>query len=185
MLSGSKIVFDEVIHGTAATYTAYQLADEIGTPDRLAIEAVADTVTGTSPTLTVAIEHSGDGRSWVQKNGAAEINAVSLSLTQTTPAMGGDTGATPSSAFVRLRIQLGGTGTVMAHVRITLATRDRRGLRSTSRDPAAVAAALSNGPIAASAFPGSSVIVPGSGVKAVAAVSDTYGIPWPPRAAGR
>src|SRR5205085_819450 len=97
-----------------------------GAYDRLSIQAVADNVTGTTPMITVAIEQSGDGRSWSAKNGTAEINAVSLSTTQSTSAAGGDTGATPSQSFVRLRIQLGGTGTVLAHVRIIVSARDHR-----------------------------------------------------------
>src|SRR5262249_47086027 len=125
MLASSFIAFDEIVAGTVATCTAYQIGDTLGRFDRLAFLVLADTVSGTSPTLTVAIEHSGDGRNFVAKNGTPEVNGVALSARQTNVVVGADTGATRSQGFVRLRVQLGGSSP-QAHVRIMVTIRDRK-----------------------------------------------------------
>lgn len=109
-------VFDTVIMGTGANYTLPELNQAIGIGDRLVIQALADQVTGTSPTLTVQVEHSGDQRNWVNKGGAAEIPAALLSTTALTSAVGYESGSNPSLGMVRLRIQLGGIGSVSARV---------------------------------------------------------------------
>lgn len=106
------LAFDNLVQGTATIYTDPSLARGLGSADQLKIAAVADQVSGTSPTLTVQIEDSGEGMRWAAKNGTAEINASSLAASGTTALRGSDTGATGSTAFVRLRIQLGGTNPV-------------------------------------------------------------------------
>ncbi len=109
-------VFDGVIMGSAASYTLPDYNQPLGTGDRIVIQALADQVTGTSPTITVQVEHGGDQRNWVNKNGTAEINAASLSATAVTSAVGYEPGTNPSLGYVRLRIQLGGTGSLAARV---------------------------------------------------------------------
>lgn len=56
-----QTVFDDFVIGGATSYSSTTYNDQLGSSNQLALQAVADTVTGTA-TLTVAIEHSNDGR---------------------------------------------------------------------------------------------------------------------------
>lgn len=112
-----SLVYDENIESTVNQYIDAAWNSQLGLPDKLTIFAITDTVTGTSPTLTVQIEESPDQVHWLSKAGTAEINATTLSTSTNTIAVGRDPGTTPSAAFIRLRIQLGGT-TPKSHVRV-------------------------------------------------------------------
>lgn len=120
----SQLVFDDFIMGTESVYTAEQYNDGMGLADQFAIQAVADQVSGTTPTLTVQIQHSNDQRNWVDKSGTAEINAQSLSASATTVKVGTDSGSTPTLGYRRLKITLGGT-TPVAHVKLFACGRDK------------------------------------------------------------
>ena len=122
----TALVFDETIHTTTPVYTSNAHNDVLGSADKLCIQAVVDEVANiTSPTLTVAIEHSADGRFWIQKNTPPEIDAASTPTGGTTPLVGSDQGGVPSLCLVRLRLTLGGTGgTPAAHVRVHVTGRD-------------------------------------------------------------
>lgn len=128
MLVLQQTVFDDFVAGTAPAYTDASWNPTLGGADKLAIMAVADQVSGTSAiTLTVAIEHSGDGRNFLSKNAAAEINAQTIDSTQTWALNGSDSGVTPSLGFVRLRVQLASASAAQAHVRIHVTGRDNAG----------------------------------------------------------
>jgi hypothetical protein len=124
MLHQRLKVFDEYVQGTSAVYTSVTLCEVLGRYDRLAIEALVDNVGSAATTMIVAIEHSGDGRTFVQKNVGAEIGTAGASTTLTNVYFGADNGATPSLGFVRLRITMGGP-TPQAHVRLFVSCRDR------------------------------------------------------------
>ena len=118
------LVFDEFIPANANpvdTYTSAGLNDRLGAFDKLSIMAVADNVTGSTPTLTVQIYQSCDQRNWKAKSGTAEINASSLASTPTVM-VGSDTSAAGSLGFVRLNIVL--SANVSAHVKIWITARD-------------------------------------------------------------
>jgi hypothetical protein len=119
-------VFNDFVYATAidTVWTDAKFNDVLGRFDQTSIIAVADSVAGTTPTLSVQIEHSGDGRNWVKKNATAEINAQTITATATTTLAGNDPGTTPLAAFVRLSVWLGGT-TPVAHVRIYVCNRDQ------------------------------------------------------------
>lgn len=111
-------VYGDVIMGTAAVYTDPRFDETLASADALVVQAIADQVTGTSPTLSVVIEHSGDRRNWIQKGSTPIINAAALSTSALTVTSGNDPGSTPSLGFVRLRISLGGmspTGRITLH----------------------------------------------------------------------
>lgn len=110
-------IYDENIEGTTALYTDPTHNGLLGSVEKLSIFALTDTVTGTTPTMTVQIEESGDQVHWTNKIATAEINATSLSTTAVTTAVGRDAGGTPSAGFLRLRVVLGGASP-KAHVRI-------------------------------------------------------------------
>src|SRR6266487_3505065 len=107
----TALVFDDTIHTTTSVYTSHAHNDVLGSADKLCIQAVADEIANvTSPTLTVAIEQSADGRFWTPKNGTPEISAASTPSGATTPLVGNDAGTTPSLCLIRLKLTLGGTG---------------------------------------------------------------------------
>jgi hypothetical protein len=86
------------------------------------MQAVADSLSGSSPTITVRIEHSVDQRNWQAKNATAEINA--LAVTATAPSVvGGDTSSLGSLGYVRLAITLPVAGTA-GHVKVWVTGRD-------------------------------------------------------------
>ncbi len=111
------LVFNETLESTATLFTESELDDVLASADELSIFAVTDTVSGTTPTLTVRIQEGPDQIQWSNKAATAEINAVALSPTAVTTAVGRDSGAVPSNGFVRLSVSLGGTNP-RAHVRI-------------------------------------------------------------------
>jgi hypothetical protein len=114
--------FDDFIHGNTAVFTTAEINGLLGKADKLALMAVADQVTGTT-NLTVQIEHSGDGRNWVAKNGSAEIPATSIPASATTVLAGSDSGSSPSLGFVRLRLTLS-QSIAVGHVKVYVTGRD-------------------------------------------------------------
>jgi hypothetical protein len=62
------MAFDDVITGTAAVYTSAALNDRLGQSDPVAICVVLDNASGTVSTFDLFIEHSSDGRNWLQMN---------------------------------------------------------------------------------------------------------------------
>lgn len=110
-------MYDENVEGTTALYTDPTHNNLLGSVEKLSIFALTDTVSGTSPTLTVQIEESGDQVHWTNKVATPEINGTALSTSAVTTAVGRDAGTTPSAGFLRLRVVLGGTSP-KAHVRI-------------------------------------------------------------------
>jgi len=120
------LAFNDFVMGTTAVYTPAELNAQLAVYDNVSFQSVSDQVSGTTPTLTVQIEHSGDNRNFHTKNATAEINGVSLSATATTVTFGYDTSATtiPLLSNVRLKISLAGTAPV-AHVKIHLTGRDQ------------------------------------------------------------
>jgi len=103
------LVFDEIVDGTTSVYTDPKWDDVLGYPDKLTLFVVTDGVSGTSPTILVQLEEGPDQRNWMNKGGGPEIPATAISTTAATALAGYDTGAYPNPAYVRARIQLGGT----------------------------------------------------------------------------
>ena len=72
-------VFDDIIANTTSTwYSSAEFSDLMGSADALAVAAVANSVSGTAPQLTVAAEHSCDGQNWREIMGTPQINGVNL-----------------------------------------------------------------------------------------------------------
>jgi len=115
-------VFDDFISGSGTTVTTRpELNDRLAEVDKLALFAVTDQVT-TTGTLTVRVQHSGDGINWVNKSETAEINGEAIATSTTNTAYGSDSGATPSLGFVRLSITI--TTSTLAHVTMWVTGRD-------------------------------------------------------------
>lgn len=119
-----ELVFDDFVVGTTAVYTSPVYEEIMATADRLAIQPVVDQVSGTTPTLSVQVEHGSDGRNWSPKSGTPEINALALGTAGTVTTTGTEPGTNPTHGRVRLKISLGGTSP-QAHVKIYVTGRDR------------------------------------------------------------
>lgn len=119
-----QMVFDDFVVGTTTVYTSPIYEDTLGTADRLAIQAVADQVSGSSPRLTVQVEHGSDGRNWTAKSGTPEINNIAIDTGSTVTLTGTEPGTNPSHTRIRLRIALAGTAP-QAHVKLYVTGRDR------------------------------------------------------------
>ncbi len=111
MLRTSELIFDDVVQGTSDVYTDPKWNEKLGVADVFTVGAIASQAGGTSPTLTVQVEQGPDERRWENRNTTAEINGVTLSKTaeNVETANDGDPAGATRLAFVRLRIQLGGT----------------------------------------------------------------------------
>jgi len=103
------LIYDDFIEGTTAVYTSPDFNSQLALGDKVKLYAVVDSVGGTSPTLTVQLEESGDERNWDDKSATAEIDGEALSTTAVNNVTGYDDGSVPSSGFLRARIELGGT----------------------------------------------------------------------------
>jgi hypothetical protein len=105
----NTLVFDESLSGTGTTwYSDADFSDMLGECDSLAIEARTTNVSGTSPTLTVQVEHSADNQNWLSLAGTAEINAQAIANDTAIVPIIGSSSVIPLG-FVRLRVALGGT----------------------------------------------------------------------------
>jgi hypothetical protein len=113
----SEVVLDRTMSAGSAVLSDEGLSLLLGGADKLQIFAVVAVTSGTSPTLTVQIEESPDGITWRNKQTTPEISGAVLTSAATNFVVGEDDGSVPFSAFVRLRVQLGGSG-VQANVRI-------------------------------------------------------------------
>ena len=120
------LAFDAVIEGTTTQFIDPMFNQQLALADKLKLVAVTDTVSGTSPTLAVQLEESGDNRNWVNKSGSAEIPATAISATAVTILAGADNGATPSSGYLRAKLTLGGTSP-RARVQLWITGRGEQG----------------------------------------------------------
>jgi hypothetical protein len=110
-------VFDEYLSDTTpsggtylvTTSTSLEHTELLSSADQIGLQAVVHVLSsaGNLP-LTIAIEHSANGRTWKRKNVSAEINAA-LDISTGTRAYVGGEGfpARASQRFVRLRIDVG------------------------------------------------------------------------------
>jgi hypothetical protein len=100
--------FDDYVVGTTNVYTPTDIAELLGSADRLCCVAVAHATRGTSPTVTFQFEHSVDTTRWVNQNSSPEVSSWApsggganfLNFTST---------RIPTLNYVRLRMALGGT----------------------------------------------------------------------------
>jgi hypothetical protein len=123
MIVYSETVFDEVLMSTAVSYTSIKHCEALSKGDQLAFIAHGENANA-GLSLTVAIEHSADGIHWAQKNTSPEINGAVLN--NAIGIYGAEPLAfSPSQAFVRLRIQVGGSGLAKARVVVNAFVRDR------------------------------------------------------------
>ncbi len=124
MRKSNIVVYDNTVALTpATTIIAPEFNGPLGEGNQLALQAVIDLVSGTTPTFTLKIQHSADQINWVDRSATAEINGVSIPVATTTVIVKQDAGALPFLGYVRFVLSVGGTGT-QAHVKVWVTTRD-------------------------------------------------------------
>lgn len=117
-------LFDEIISGTGTAsvyYTPSSTYEPLGRGDIMCFSAVVYNATGAGATLSVQVEHSADGRNWLNVNTSAEV----------TQAVSGNQMfvANPHSAnhlllhFVRLRTQFTAGTSPQCRLRLAATTR--------------------------------------------------------------
>lgn len=118
----NRLVFEQVVHSGTSFFTSRRFDNIFGSKDVLAINVVADNA-NIRGALSVAIEHSGDGINWKQKNATPEINSVTVGTSTNTDVIyGADASFAPNLQFVRLRIDA--TTLQSVHVQIHVTVRD-------------------------------------------------------------
>ncbi len=136
-------VFDEYVPaGTdydTAVFSHEQAIAQMGHADQIAIHAVVDNLVEDDGHLNVQIEHSGDGRNWIAKNGdtsgssgTGEVKVPmtgSLKKNATNQGWGSDpnkdSNNQPLLTYVRLRIWFTGGSKKAGHVKIHVTHRDQ------------------------------------------------------------
>jgi hypothetical protein len=98
-----EVVYDGIVIPGVTTTTGIQHANALGLGDQMGLQAVVDR--GAGGTFTAAIEHSGDGIHWTQKNPAPEIDAALLLVGQPTSLYGGEP-YPPGQSLEHVRIRL-------------------------------------------------------------------------------
>jgi hypothetical protein len=114
------MVFDENINTVGPVWkSSDEFNDALGAGDTLAIQAYVTVVSGTTPTLTVQVEHSADGQNW-----SLGPTALSTGIVSNTAYAGSvlSSASYVPLGYVRLRVTLGGT-TPACRARITVTTR--------------------------------------------------------------
>jgi hypothetical protein len=132
----NELVFDEVINATSLTpaFTSDKYDAILGQFDQLAIFVLIDEVSASNAGFSLYIDHSADGRQWIQgKNNSPDVQITvgNLSTTATNVAWGSDPGTlvnppTPLLGFVRLRMYFFNVA-VTAHVKVYVTQRDQGG----------------------------------------------------------
>lgn len=131
MRRSNLLVFNDVVLTTNTIWTADELAPTLARYDQLVIFAVADNIPAPG-TVTIQIQHSADGRNWINKSdyatgstGGPGTPELSGGVSTATPYVKGyDYGLNPSLNLVRLQIQVE-AALVGCRLRVYVTARDR------------------------------------------------------------
>lgn len=100
--------FEQGISGTTAIQTTPEKYAMFAQAERFFLQGRITQSGGTSPTITVLLEHSNDGVTWTTK--ATLVNALALTPNAITNTTGSDLGtAIVGGCKARLSVALGGT----------------------------------------------------------------------------
>ncbi len=113
-------LFNQYITGTATVASAAEHRELLGRADVLVIQVVVTKSAGTSPTLTLEIEHSNDGKR--TDTHSTPISAASLTITPFNTIVAAGSTTDPLAAQVELALTLGGTNPE-AYVQVTVTGR--------------------------------------------------------------
>lgn len=117
------LAFDELIPVSLQWfYTRSRIAPFLAKVDQLIIHAVTSEVNVDLGTLDVAVQHSSDGRNWIDKG--VTTSALLLTGVENNHVVA-ETGTAPSLDLVRLAFRLN-PPTTTGHVRVHVTGRDTR-----------------------------------------------------------
>jgi hypothetical protein len=127
MLAYQAQTFDDILSGSfGVAYTDSRFDRLSGSTEVRAHQLVVTAVSG-APRLTVQIEHTSDGRTWIPRSGTPEVNSISIPAGA--PSVFyisvDDSRAVPMNAFIRLKFSLD-TGGGSAQIRAYTVGRTRR-----------------------------------------------------------
>ncbi len=113
------ILIDQVINGNTTVESDPKLNDALGEGDTYTVQTYVANSGGTSPTITVKMQGSNDGKSWADRQTILNAQDISTSpyenITESTADM-------VVTAQGKLQVNLGGTNPY-AYVRIVACTR--------------------------------------------------------------
>jgi hypothetical protein len=118
-----QLVFDDASMGGAPAVTAVWFEELLASADGLAIMVVAEAASA-AVSLDVVLQHSSDGRHWLNKSTLATL---ALSTSAVTLAAAGDGGAVPTLRRARLRLVPAAATNVRLRVWATGRTLDAHG----------------------------------------------------------
>jgi hypothetical protein len=125
MLRDHFLVLDEYLPSTSDIIRSSDvLATRLARHDQVALYVVAEDSGGAPGDLTIYIEHSADGHTFVKKNNISEIDGVPLTANKTTCMAGCDAGVTASLAAARIVASSSGAAAARVRVRVWASTRD-------------------------------------------------------------
>jgi hypothetical protein len=146
MIQAELLVFNDIIYPGATTYTSAAFNDALAQHDMIAVMAVVDNVSAASTTFDLYVQHSCDGRNWLQRSdanqntpptessGFGDITRAGMGLNATYAVMysdaawsitkqggGGGSGGGPTLGYVRFAMKI---VTGFAHVKVYAVLRD-------------------------------------------------------------
>jgi len=129
MRQAELLVFNDIIYTGTTAYTIATLNDVLANHDRVAVMAVIDNVSITGVGFDLFIEHSCDGRNWLQRNdtsqsfpptesaGAGDITLASMNPNTTYARMYADSALN----LTKIGVSAGGAGgPLLGYVRFAM-----------------------------------------------------------------
>lgn len=104
------LCFNDYVMGATPVYSASTLDDVLGRYSTWVFQVVVTRVGGIAPRITMWLEHSADARLWKEKGGMPAVSSETISASTTNVFVGADVSGVPSLDYVRLKINLEGTG---------------------------------------------------------------------------
>lgn len=104
------LCFNDYVLGATPVYSASTFNDVLGRYSTWVFQVVVTKVGGISPRITMWLEHSADARLWKEKGGMPTVSSETINANTTNVFVGADLSGIPSLDYVRLKINLEGTG---------------------------------------------------------------------------
>lgn len=120
------LVFDDWVSGLATVFTPTYLDTVLGQFEQLAVQAIVTRAGGSSPRLNVALQHSSNGRQWMDRSDLPAIDSANLTAGSVNVLVGIEAGG-PGLAYARWLLRLEGTNP-RAYVRLWMTGRGKGSL---------------------------------------------------------
>jgi hypothetical protein len=154
MIQAELLVFNDIIYPGATSYTSATFNDALAQHDMISVMAVIDNVSVASTTFDLYVQHSCDGRNWLQRSdpnqsappteisSLGDITRAGMGINTTYTGMYSDAawsitkqgtvgaGGGPTLGYVRFALKI---VTGSAHVKVYAVLRDTTAVRSARR----------------------------------------------------